>query len=99
MLLGADDGHHQDKNMVGTVAYNLFTDNCDQRMPRCRFGFFQVVNNNYDRWGTYAIGGSSAPTILSQGNKFLAPDDPAKKNVCIYIPVLIFFLYIWIIHS
>ncbi|XP_076939091.1 pectate lyase 1-like [Bidens hawaiensis] len=83
MLLGADDSHHQDKNMVGTVAYNLFTDNCDQRMPRCRFGFFQVVNNNYDRWGTYAIGGSSAPTILSQGNKFLAPDDPAKKNVCV----------------
>ncbi|KAM0002984.1 putative pectate lyase [Helianthus debilis subsp. tardiflorus] len=83
MLLGADDGHHQDKNMVVTVAFNMFTDNCDQRMPRCRFGFFQVVNNNYDRWGTYAIGGSSAPTILSQGNRFLAPDDAAKKNVCV----------------
>ncbi|KAK9052138.1 hypothetical protein SSX86_028766 [Deinandra increscens subsp. villosa] len=83
MLLGADDGHHQDKNMQATVAFNLFTDNCDQRMPRCRFGFFQVVNNNYDKWGTYAIGGSSAPTILSQGNKFLAPDDANKKNVLV----------------
>ncbi|KAD3642220.1 hypothetical protein R6Q59_004847 [Mikania micrantha] len=83
MLLGADDAHHQDKSMQATVAYNLFTDGCDQRMPRCRFGFFQVVNNNYDRWGTYAIGGSSAPTILSQGNKFLAPDDATKKNVLV----------------
>ncbi|KAI3714256.1 hypothetical protein L1987_72853 [Smallanthus sonchifolius] len=83
MLLGADDGHHDDKNMQVTVAYNLFTDGCDQRMPRCRFGFFQVVNNNYDGWGTYAIGGSSAPTILSQGNKFKAPDDANKKNVLV----------------
>nr|CBW30989.1 putative pectate lyase precursor [Ambrosia artemisiifolia] len=81
ILLGADDTHVQDKGMLATVAFNMFTDNVDQRMPRCRFGFFQVVNNNYDRWGTYAIGGSSAPTILCQGNRFLAPDDQIKKNV------------------
>ncbi|KAI7742721.1 hypothetical protein M8C21_018027, partial [Ambrosia artemisiifolia] len=79
ILLGADDTHVQDKGMLATVAFNMFTDNVDQRMPRCRFGFFQVVNNNYDRWGTYAIGGSSAPTILCQGNRFLAPDDQIKK--------------------
>nr|P27760.1 RecName: Full=Pectate lyase 1; AltName: Full=Antigen Amb a I; AltName: Full=Antigen E; Short=AgE; AltName: Full=Pollen allergen Amb a 1.2; AltName: Full=Protein AaBA; AltName: Allergen=Amb a 1.2; Flags: Precursor [Ambrosia artemisiifolia]AAA32666.1 Amb a I.2 [Ambrosia artemisiifolia]AAA32667.1 Amb a I.2 precursor protein [Ambrosia artemisiifolia] len=81
LLLGADDTHYQDKGMLATVAFNMFTDHVDQRMPRCRFGFFQVVNNNYDRWGTYAIGGSSAPTILSQGNRFFAPDDIIKKNV------------------
>nr|XP_043639727.1 pectate lyase 1-like [Erigeron canadensis] len=83
ILLGADDGHHHDKNMLATVAFNWFAEGCDQRMPRCRFGFFQVVNNNYDGWGTYAIGGSSAPTILSQGNRFKAPDDAAKKNVVV----------------
>ncbi|KAI3714257.1 hypothetical protein L1987_72854 [Smallanthus sonchifolius] len=81
MLLGADDGYLDDKNMQVTVAFNLFTEGCDQRMPRCRLGFFQVVNNNYDGWGSYAIGGSSAPTILSQGNKFKAPDGANIKNV------------------
>lgn len=81
ILLGADDKHDQDKNMKVTVAYNKFSEGCDQRMPRCRHGFFQVVNNDYNRWGTYAIGGSAAPTILSHGNRFLAPDDRHKKNV------------------
>nr|XP_043611919.1 pectate lyase 1-like [Erigeron canadensis] len=83
ILLGANDGHHHDKHMLATVAFNWFAEGCDQRMPRCRFGFFQVVNNNYDGWGTYAIGGSSAPTILSHGNRFKAPDDRAKKNVLV----------------
>nr|XP_043607763.1 pectate lyase 1-like [Erigeron canadensis] len=83
ILLGADDAHHHDKNMVATVAFNWFAEGCDQRMPRCRFGFFQVVNNNYDGWGTYAVGGSAAPTILSQGNRYKAPDDRAKKNVLV----------------
>ncbi|KAI3714260.1 hypothetical protein L1987_72857 [Smallanthus sonchifolius] len=50
-------------------------------MPRCRFGFFQVVNNDYNKWGMYAIGGSSNPTILSQGNRFVASDNPHTKQV------------------
>ncbi|XP_071695389.1 pectate lyase 1-like [Rutidosis leptorrhynchoides] len=84
ILLGANDAHgHHDEKMQATVAFNHFAEGCGQRMPRCRFGFFQVVNNNYEKWGTYAIGGSSNPTILSQGNRFVAPDDPAKKHVCI----------------
>ncbi|XP_071702835.1 pectate lyase 1-like [Rutidosis leptorrhynchoides] len=84
ILLGADDAHgHHDDNMLATVAFNHFAEGCGQRMPRCRFGFFQVVNNNYEKWGTYAIGGSSNPTILSNGNRFVAPDDPAKKNVLV----------------
>ena len=84
-MFGADDSHTQDQDMLATVAFNLFTDGCDQRMPRCRHGFFQVVNNNYCGWGTYAIGGSAKPTILSCGNLFKAPDDPAKKKVFLLI--------------
>ncbi|KAL8248467.1 hypothetical protein R6Q59_005335 [Mikania micrantha] len=83
ILLGADNSHQEDKAMQATVAFNLFGEGCDQRMPRCRFGFFQVVNNNYEGWGTYAVGGSAAPTILSQGNRYKAPDDPIKKNVLV----------------
>nr|CBW30986.1 putative pectate lyase precursor [Ambrosia artemisiifolia] len=81
LLFGAGDENIEDRGMLATVAFNTFTDNVDQRMPRCRHGFFQVVNNNYDKWGSYAIGGSASPTILSQGNRFCAPDERSKKNV------------------
>ncbi|KAL7611271.1 hypothetical protein Lser_V15G11525 [Lactuca serriola] len=81
MLLGADITHTQDKNMQVTVAYNKFGEGCIQRLPRCRYGFFQVVNNDYNKWQMYAIGGSSDPTILSQGNRFLAPDVAKSKQV------------------
>ncbi|KAK9064538.1 hypothetical protein SSX86_015920 [Deinandra increscens subsp. villosa] len=80
ILLGADDSHSDDKAMQVTVAYNKF-DGIGQRMPRCRFGFFQVVNNDYNGWGIYAIGGSMNPTILSQGNRFVAPPDRHLKQV------------------
>ncbi|KAI7752542.1 hypothetical protein M8C21_019694 [Ambrosia artemisiifolia] len=83
LLFGAGDTHTVDKDMRVTLAFNWFAKGCDQRMPRCRFGLFHVVNNNYDGWGTYAIGGSAAPTILSQGNRFAAPPDPHKKNVLV----------------
>ncbi|KAL8470381.1 hypothetical protein ACS0TY_033018 [Phlomoides rotata] len=39
-------------------------------MPRCRWGFVHVVNNDYSHWEFYAIGGSADPTIISQGNHF-----------------------------
>ena len=29
----------------------------------------------------YAIGGSANPTIFSEGNYFVASDDPSKKQV------------------
>jgi len=29
----------------------------------------------------YAVGGSASPTIYSEGNRFLAPDDSNKKEV------------------
>lgn len=50
-------------------------------MCRCRHGYFHVVNNDYRHWKMYAIGGSAAPTINSQGNRFLAPDNRFSKEV------------------
>lgn len=48
---------------------------------RCRHGYFHVVNNDYTHWEMYAIGGSAAPTINSQGNRFLAPNGQFDKEV------------------
>lgn len=50
-------------------------------MPRCRHGYFHVVNNDYTHWEMYAIGGSANPTINSQGNRYLAPFNPFAKEV------------------
>lgn len=52
---------------------------------RCRHGYFHVVNNDYTHWEMYAIGGSAAPTINSQGNRFLAPDRTENKEVRIRV--------------
>lgn len=41
-----------------------------------------MVNNDYTHWEMYAIGGSAAPTINSQGNRFLAPNLRSNKEVC-----------------
>lgn len=82
MLLGADATHSEDKAMKVTLAYNKFVEGCIQRMPRCRWGLTQVVNNDFEKWGEYAIGGSNEPTILSQGNKYVAPDGANYKEVC-----------------
>ncbi|CAD6268610.1 unnamed protein product [Miscanthus lutarioriparius] len=77
MLLGHSDDFTDDKNMKVTVAFNRFGPGLIQRMPRCRFGLFHVINNDYINWEIYAIGGSASPTILSHGNRFLA--DKAKE--------------------
>ncbi|KAL3745895.1 hypothetical protein ACJRO7_014918 [Eucalyptus globulus] len=50
-------------------------------MPRCRFGYFHVVNNDYTRWKIYAVGGSSNPTVNSQGNRYFAPQDDNNEEV------------------
>lgn len=81
MLLGASDVYVEDKIMQVTVAFNHFGQGLIQRMPRARWGFVHVVNNDYTHWLMYAIGGSSAPTILSQGNRFIAPNDRAAKEI------------------
>lgn len=81
MLLGAQDGHNIDKIMQVTVAFNRFGHGLIQRMPRCRWGFFHVVNNDYNHWEKYAIGGSAHPTIISEGNRFRASNNPHLKEV------------------
>ncbi|XP_022131699.1 probable pectate lyase 5 [Momordica charantia] len=81
MLLGHSDSYTQDKNMQVTIAFNHFGEGLVQRMPRCRHGYFHVVNNDYTHWIMYAIGGSASPTINSQGNRYLAPNDQNNKEV------------------
>ncbi|PKA66100.1 putative pectate lyase 22 [Apostasia shenzhenica] len=81
MLMGHSDEFMEDKNMQVTIAFNHFGDGLVQRIPRCRHGYFHVVNNDYTHWEMYAIGGSAAPTINSQGNRYLAPDDRFNKEV------------------
>ncbi|KAL0751595.1 hypothetical protein Bca101_033598 [Brassica carinata] len=74
MLLGAQNNMNEaDQKMQVTVAYNHFGKGLVQRMPRIRWGFVHVVNNDYTHWELYAIGGSQGPTILSHGNRFIAP--------------------------
>lgn len=85
MLFGASDGYSQDQIMQITVAFNHFGQGLVQRMPRCRWGFFHVVNNDYTHWLMYAIGGSQHPTIVSQGNRFIAPPNVYAKEVFKYL--------------
>lgn len=80
-LFGAHDNYEPDKIMQITVAFNHFGKGLIQRMPRCRWGFFHVVNNDYTHWLMYAIGGSSGPTIISEGNRYVAPEDEKAKEV------------------
>ncbi|KAJ3675739.1 hypothetical protein LUZ60_004781 [Juncus effusus] len=79
MLLGHDDGYLRDRKMRVTLAFNRFGPNCKQRMPRIRHGYAHIVNNLYNGWGDYAIGGSMGPSIKSQSNLFVAPNSSNKK--------------------
>lgn len=81
MLLGAHDSFTGDEIMQVTIAFNRFGKGLVQRMPACRWGFFHVVNNDYNKWEMYAIGGSRNPTIISQGNRFRAPDNVHAKEI------------------
>ncbi|KAG6755122.1 hypothetical protein POTOM_040936 [Populus tomentosa] len=80
MLMGHSDDFLDDKNMQVTIAFNFFGENLVQRMPRCRHGYFHIVNNIYTGWEKYAIGGSANPTINSQGNVFMALDNSDTKE-------------------
>ncbi|EFJ16599.1 hypothetical protein SELMODRAFT_421677 [Selaginella moellendorffii] len=70
MLLGHNDDYTADRAMQVTVAYNHFKQGLVERMPRCRHGYFHIVNHDYTEWKMYAIGGSANPTI--EGNTFFA---------------------------
>jgi len=92
MLFGASDSYDGDKIMQITVVFNHFGKRLVQRMPRCRFGFVHVVNNDYTYWEMYAIGGSKHPTIISEGNRFIAPHNRDAKEV-IYTQILLCMLF------
>lgn len=64
-----------------TVIYNHFGKRLVQRMPRVRSGIVHVINNDYTHWEMYAIGGSHHATIISQGNRYIAPPRPEFKEV------------------
>ncbi|KAG8365153.1 hypothetical protein BUALT_Bualt18G0074700 [Buddleja alternifolia] len=81
MLMGHSDDFVPDKNMQVTIAFNYFGEGLVQRIPRCRHGYFHIVNNVYTGWKMYAIGGSANPTINSQGNVFIASDDNVAKEI------------------
>uniref|UniRef100_A0A0A0KL61 Pectate lyase n=1 Tax=Cucumis sativus TaxID=3659 RepID=A0A0A0KL61_CUCSA len=81
ILLGHNDEFRDDRIMRVTVAFNRFGAGLVQRMPRVRFGYAHVANNWYNKWEMYAMGGSADPTIFSQGNYFMAPNDPFSKQV------------------
>ncbi|KAL3734603.1 hypothetical protein ACJRO7_023883 [Eucalyptus globulus] len=81
MLMGHSDDYVDDKNMQVTIAFNFFGEGLVQRMPRCRHGYFHIVNNVYAGWEMYAIGGSANPTINSQGNVFIASNSDRTKEV------------------
>lgn len=82
LLFGASDSYSGDKIMQVTLAFNHFGKGLIQRMPRCRWGFFHIVNKEYTHWLMYAIVGSQQPTIISQGNRFVASPNPNAKEVC-----------------
>ncbi|KAL0729075.1 hypothetical protein Bca4012_025168 [Brassica carinata] len=81
MLLGHSDEFDGDRDMRVSIAFNYFGEGLVQRMPRCRHGYFHIVNNIYREWEMYAIGGSANPTIFSQGNVFIASDNQFTKEV------------------
>ena len=90
MLLGHDDGNVEDKKMRVTVVYNRFGPRANQRMPRVRHGYAHIVNNFYQSWGDYAIGGSMNPGIRSEANLFVAPRAGNKqvmnsRNLAIFL--------------
>ncbi|MBA0837813.1 hypothetical protein Goarm_009932 [Gossypium armourianum] len=81
MLFGANNSYAVDEKIEVTVALNHISKGLVERMPRCRFGFIHVLNNDYIHLFLYAIGGSSHPTVISQGYRYLMPGTYAVKEV------------------
>jgi pectate lyase len=54
---------------------------------RIRYGYAHVVNNLYQGWMQYAIGGSMNPSVKSQANLFIAPKSGNKE---VYINIYIY---------
>ncbi|KAL0332035.1 UNVERIFIED_CONTAM: putative pectate lyase P59 [Sesamum calycinum] len=64
---GASDSHTQDVKMQVTVAFNHFGKRMVQRMPRARYGYIHVVNNDYTHWNMYMqFGAAKTPSLLAK---------------------------------
>ncbi|KAF5943386.1 hypothetical protein HYC85_017463 [Camellia sinensis] len=74
------DGYTADTILKVIVVFNHFGLGLSDRMPKVRIGYAHVANSKYDEWLMYAIGESSDPTILSEGNYFMASNDPYTKQ-------------------
>lgn len=80
-----------------TIAFTHFGQGIIQRMPRVRWGFVHIVNNDYTHWLMYAVGGSKHPTILSQGNRYIAPPNAFAKEVVNSLMSRKFFSFLFFI--
>ncbi|KAJ1555304.1 hypothetical protein HK096_004636, partial [Nowakowskiella sp. JEL0078] len=72
MLIGNSDSKSTDVDMQVTIAYNYFGSHLGQRLPRLRYGSFDVANNYYES-KELLIGGSSDPAALVRNNVFNTP--------------------------
>ncbi|KAL7191084.1 hypothetical protein ACSBR2_023207 [Camellia fascicularis] len=84
MLFGAHDSSSQNAIMQITVAFNHFGKRLIQSMPRCRWGLFHIVNNDYTHWNMYAIGGSNHPIIISQDCFFFSASEQQTTLIHTY---------------
>lgn len=71
ILFGASDNYSGDAVMQITVAFNHFGGQLVPRMPRVRWGYVHVVNNDHTNWCM----------VINHGNLFVAPPEIACKEV------------------
>lgn len=99
MLFGASDSYSGDSVMQITLAFNHFGKGLIQRMPRVRWGFVHVVNNDYTHWLMYGVGGSQNPTIISQGNRFIAHSNLFTKEASLSTSKTMFAVFVSISNN
>jgi len=80
-LIGADDGDTGDSGHLRvTFHHNWWSTNCDERMPRVRFGKVHVYNNYYSASGnSYCVGVGKSANIRLESNYFEGVNNPWKK--------------------
>ena len=71
-LVGGDDSHTTDRGKLHiTFHHNWWSTNCDQRMPRVRFGRVHVYNNYYSCHNNYyCIASAIESQVLIENNYF-----------------------------
>ena len=77
-LVGSTDDNLPDVGKLNmTFHHNWWGSNCDQRMPRVRYGQNHVYNNYYSCTGNYyCIGGSWGAKVLLENNYFDHVNNP-----------------------